>query len=144
MILFNLLISLIIIKHISLKFKYNVHPYSNSLSFKTLFLIYSSSWLVKDAKSRLENVSFLKSVTPKSSFFFSKSNDIFAVIFSRFYIAISNVQCPAKVKVQPALLFSFFVRNSSINKLKNMKLSEHIYYEMINWVLHYCSFGNSL
>ena len=37
-----------------------------------------------------------------------------------------------KVKVQAALLFSSFEHNSSMNELKNMKLNEHIYYEMIN------------
>ena len=42
------------------------------------------------------------------------------------------LHCPPKVKVQPALLFSSFVHNSSINDLKNMKLIEHICYEMIN------------
>ena len=41
------------------------------------------------------------------------------------------IYCPPKVKVQPALLFSF-VHNSSINELRNMKLSEHIFYEMFN------------
>ena len=42
--------------------------------------------------------------------------------------------CPPKVKVQvqSALLFSSFVHNSSVEELKNMKLSEHICYEMIN------------
>ena len=42
------------------------------------------------------------------------------------------IHCPPKVKVQPASLFSSFVHDSSINELKNMKLSEHICYEMIN------------
>ena len=42
------------------------------------------------------------------------------------------IHCPPKVKVQPALLFSSFVHNSSINEFKNMKLIEHICYEMIN------------
>ena len=54
------------------------------------------------------------------------------------------LQCPPKVKVQSILLFSYFVRNSSVNKLKNIKLSEHICYEMINWFLYNCGFGNSL
>ena len=56
----------------------------------------------------------------------------------------NKINCPAKVTVQPALLLSSFVHNSSINELKNMKLSEHICYEMINWILYYCGFGNSL
>ena len=43
-----------------------------------------------------------------------------------------HLHCPPKVKVQPDLLFSSFVHNSSINELKNMKLSEHICYEMID------------
>ena len=43
-----------------------------------------------------------------------------------------KTHCHPKVKVQPALLLSSFVHNSSINELKNMKLSEHIYYEMTN------------
>ena len=43
-----------------------------------------------------------------------------------------NIHCPPKVKVQHALLFSSFVHNSSINELKNMKLSERICYEMIH------------
>ena len=43
-----------------------------------------------------------------------------------------TLNIPPKVKVQLALLFSSFVHNSSINELKNMKLSEHICYEMIN------------
>ena len=46
--------------------------------------------------------------------------------------SILNVHCPPKVKVQPALLFSSFEHNSSVYELKNMKLSEHICYEMIN------------
>ena len=41
------------------------------------------------------------------------------------------VHCPPKVELQPAL-FSSFVHNSSINELRIMKLSEHIYYESIN------------
>ena len=56
----------------------------------------------------------------------------------------SKVHCPPKVKVQPALLFSSFVHDSSINELKNMKLSEHVCYEMINWILCYYDFKNSL
>ena len=44
----------------------------------------------------------------------------------------NKIHSPPKVKVQPALLFSSFVHNSSINELKNIKLSEHICYEMIN------------
>ena len=55
-----------------------------------------------------------------------------------------KVHCSLKVKVQPALLFSSFVHNSSINELKNMKLSEHICYEIIIWISYYCGFGNSL
>ena len=43
-----------------------------------------------------------------------------------------DIHCHPKVKVQLALLFPSFVHYSSINKLKNMKLSEHICYEMIN------------
>ena len=39
---------------------------------------------------------------------------------------------PPKVKVQLALVFSSFVNNFSINELKNMKLNEHIFYEMVN------------
>ena len=39
---------------------------------------------------------------------------------------LKEIHSPPKVKVRPTLLFSFFVHNSSINKLKNMKLSEHI------------------
>ena len=42
-----------------------------------------------------------------------------------------KVHCSPKVKVQPALLFPLLY-NSSINELENMKLSEHIGYEMIN------------
>ena len=57
---------------------------------------------------------------------------------------MSYVHCPLKVKVHPALLFSSFVHNSSYNELKNMKLSEHICYEMINWILYLCGFGDSL
>ena len=38
----------------------------------------------------------------------------------------------SKLKIQPAVLFSSFVHNSSINNFKNMKLSGHICYEMIN------------
>ena len=40
-----------------------------------------------------------------------------------------DIHCPPKVKAQPALLFSSFKHNSSINELKNMKLSEHICYD---------------
>ena len=47
-------------------------------------------------------------------------------------VAYLIIHCPPKVKVQPALLFSSFVHNSSFNELKNMKLSEHICYEMID------------
>ena len=54
------------------------------------------------------------------------------------------IYCPPKVKEQPALLFSSFVHNSSINELKNMKLSEHICYKMNNQILYYGDFGNSL
>ena len=43
-----------------------------------------------------------------------------------------EVHCPSKVKVQPALSFYSFVHKSSINELKNTKLSEHNSYEMIN------------
>ena len=43
-----------------------------------------------------------------------------------------KIHCPPKVKVQPSLLFSSFVYNSSINEIKNIKLGEHICYEMIN------------
>ena len=43
-----------------------------------------------------------------------------------------DIHCPPKIKVQSALLFSSFVHNSSINELKNMKLSEYICHEMIN------------
>ena len=46
--------------------------------------------------------------------------------------AMVILHCPPKVKVQPALLSSSFVHNSSINEIKNMKLSEHICFEMIN------------
>ena len=54
------------------------------------------------------------------------------------------LHCPPKVKVEPALLFSSFVHNSSINGLKNVKLNENVCYEMINWILYYCGFGNRL
>ena len=58
---------------------------------------------------------------------------------------VHKIHCPPQVHVQPALLFFFsFVHNSLINELKNMKLREHICCEMINWILHYCGFGNSL
>ena len=43
-----------------------------------------------------------------------------------------HINCPPKVKVPPALLFSSFAHNSSINELKNMKLSEYLCCEMIN------------
>ena len=46
------------------------------------------------------------------------------------YLQIFNIKmyilfihCPSKVKVQPALLFSSFMHNSSINELKSMKLN---------------------
>ena len=55
-----------------------------------------------------------------------------------------HIHCPPKVKVQGALLFSSFVRNSSINEFKNMKLSEDICYEMINWISCYSGFENNL
>ena len=51
--------------------------------------------------------------------------------------------CP-KLKLQLVLYFSSFVYNSSINEQKNMKLRENISYEMINWILYYCGFGNNL
>ena len=43
-----------------------------------------------------------------------------------------NIHYPPKVKIEPALLISSFVHSSSINELENMKLSEHICYEMVN------------
>ena len=49
-----------------------------------------------------------------------------------------------KLKLQPVLSFSSFVHNSSINEHKNMKLKKCICYEIINWTLHYCGFGNNL
>ena len=55
-----------------------------------------------------------------------------------------EMHCPPKVKVQPVLLFPSFVHDSSMNKLKSMKLNEHIRYEMINRIFYYCGFGNSL
>ena len=51
--------------------------------------------------------------------------------------------CP-KLKLQPVLPFSSFVHNSSINERKNTKLRDNICYEMINWILYYCGFGNNL
>ena len=51
--------------------------------------------------------------------------------------------CP-KLKSQPVLSFSSFVHNTSINEHKNMKLREIIYFEIINWILYYYSFGNNL
>ena len=60
------------------------------------------------------------------------------------YLYLWILHCPPKVKVQPILLFSSFVHNSSTNELKNMKLSEHIYYEMVNLILYHCGFGNNL
>ena len=43
-----------------------------------------------------------------------------------------QIHCSPKVKVQPALSFSSFVHNSSINELKNMKLRENTCYEMLH------------
>ena len=40
--------------------------------------------------------------------------------------------CPPKVKVQPALLFSSFMHNSSINEHISIKLRENICYQIIN------------
>ena len=78
-------------------------------------------------------------------FFLSKKilNNLFRIFFYHF-VKIFKVHCPPKVMVQSALLFSAFVHNSSINELKNMKLSKHICYEMISWILYCCDFGNSL
>ena len=42
-----------------------------------------------------------------------------------------NLHWCSKLKERPVLLFSSFVRNSSINEHKNMKLRENICYEMI-------------
>ena len=56
----------------------------------------------------------------------------------------SKIHCPPKVKIHLPLLFSSFVYNSLINELKNIKLSEHICYEMINLILYYCGFVNDL
>ena len=50
--------------------------------------------------------------------------------------AFTFAHCPLKVKVQPALLFSSFVHNFWINEVKNIKLSENIYYVMANWILY--------
>ena len=55
-----------------------------------------------------------------------------------------KINCPPKVKVEPALLFSSFMHNSSVKKLKNLKLSEHICYEVINSILYYSGFENNL
>ena len=49
-----------------------------------------------------------------------------------------------KIKEQPVLSFFVFVHNSSISGHKNMKLRENVFYEMINWILHYCGFGKNL
>ena len=46
------------------------------------------------------------------------------------YIYIYIHSCP-KLSLQPVLLFSSFVHNSSINELKNMKLRGSICYEII-------------
>ena len=43
-----------------------------------------------------------------------------------------DLHYPQKNNVEPAFLFSSFAHNSSINELINMKLSEHMCYEMIN------------
>ena len=45
---------------------------------------------------------------------------------------------------QDDLLPSSFVHNSSVKEHKNMKLRENTFYEMINWILHYCGFRNNL
>ena len=69
-----------------------------------------------------------------------------AIYIIHFYLKINKcafIHCLPKIKEQPAL-FSSFVYNFSSNELKSMKLSEHICYEMINWILYYCGFGNSL
>ena len=43
-----------------------------------------------------------------------------------------NVHSRPKLKLQPVLLFSSFMHNSSVNEHKNMKLRENICYKMIN------------
>ena len=57
-------------------------------------------------------------------------------------ILIFFMHCSPKIKVQPTLLFSSFAHNSWINELKNVKLSEHICYDLINRILYYCDFVN--
>ena len=77
----------------------------------------------------------------------------FMFVFCYFYaksvpnyvkLLIQIVHWCSELKVQPALLLSFFVHNSSINELMSMKLREHICYEKINWILYYCGFRNNL
>ena len=45
---------------------------------------------------------------------------------------IPEIHRSKQLKDQPVLLLSFFVRNSSINEHKDMKLRENTCYEMIN------------
>ena len=54
------------------------------------------------------------------------------VCHQEFKICFEIMCCPPKIKLHSALLFYSFVHNSSIKELKNMKLSEHVYYELIN------------
>ena len=54
------------------------------------------------------------------------------------------IHCSPKIKAQPALFFYSFVCNSSTKDIKNMRLPEHICYEMVNLILYYFGFGNKL
>ena len=47
------------------------------------------------------------------------------------------------IKGSTCFIAFFFVRNSSINEHKNMRLRENCCYEMINWILHYCGYRNN-
>ena len=97
-----------------------------------------------------ENLNLLKICTEQSNWQIWKITNMFidrskidnnVAVFQRYP---RKIHCSPKVTVQPALNFSSFGHNSSINELKNMKLCEHIYYEMIKWILYCCGFGNSL
>ena len=54
--------------------------------------------------------------------------------YHRYFFLIKKMKYTAlqKLRYNLLLLFYSFVHNSSINEFKNMKLSEHIFYEMIN------------
>ena len=130
---FNMYSNFVSFKNLEFKFRRNIKCVSKKISFKKKVSQCQSLEIIFQSYSNFEG-----------NIFHFMRNDFPILLHSLFLLVLLLLHCPPKVKVQPALLFSTFVHNSSINELKNMKLIEHICYEMINWISYYCGFGNSL